>query len=50
VFTEGVWDKRVHTEIVAALGRALNNKDPYVRGSAIGIFTVAVAQGTLHFL
>ena len=49
IFAEGVWDKRVQTEIVAALGRALNHKNSCVRTSAIEIFTGAIAQGALLF-
>jgi len=45
IFAEGVWDKRVHTEIVAALERALNNESLYVRNSVVEILTGAVAQG-----
>jgi len=48
-YAEGFRDKIFDTEIVAALGRALGDKESNVRRSAVEIFTYAVAQGALSY-
>ena len=48
IFAEGFWDKICDTELVAALGRALDDPDFDVRSSAVNFFTAATAQGALR--
>ena len=48
IFAEGFRDKLFDTEAVAAFIRALRDKDPYVRCSAVELFTAAMAQGGAH--
>jgi hypothetical protein len=49
IFAEGFRDKIFDTEIVAALGRVLGDTHPGARSTVVDFFTVAMAQGTLHF-
>ena len=48
MFADGFRDKTFDTAIVAALVRALGDRDSYVRSSAVNFFTAATAQGPLH--
>jgi uncharacterized membrane protein YcaP (DUF421 family) len=48
MFAEGFRTKIFDTAIIAALGRALGDKDSNVRSSAVNFFTAAAAQGMLH--
>jgi len=48
-FTEGFQDKIFDTEIITALGHALDHEDIDIRSSAFNFFTAAMAQGKLHF-
>ena len=49
IFAESLWDKIFDTEIVAALGNALGDKNMIIRASTINFFTAALAQG-VHVL
>ena len=46
IFADGLRDKIFDTEFVAALGRALGDKDSNMRSSAVDIFRAAIAQGS----
>ena len=48
IVAEGFRDKLFDTETVAAFIRAIRDKDPYVRCSAVKLFTAAMAQGEAH--
>jgi metal-dependent HD superfamily phosphatase/phosphodiesterase len=45
IFADGFRDKIFDTEIVAALGCTLSDKDHLVRRNTVEIFTAAIAQG-----
>ena len=45
IFADGFRDKIFDTEIVAALGCTLSDKDHLVRRNTVQIFTAAIAQG-----
>ena len=45
IFADGLQDKIFDTEFVAALGRALADKDSNMRSSAVDIFRAAIVQG-----
>ena len=45
IFAESLWDKIFDTEVVAALGYALGDKNMNIRASTINFFTAALAQG-----
>ena len=44
---EGLRDRMFETEFFAILRRALDDKEAYVRSSAIAIFTAAIAQSAI---
>ena len=46
IFADGFRDKKFDTQFVAALGRALGDKDSNMRSSAVDIFRAAIAQGS----
>jgi hypothetical protein len=46
IFADGFRDKIFDTEFVAALGRALADKDSNMKSSAVDIFRAAIAQGS----
>ena len=48
IFAEGFRDKIFDTELVAALGSALGDKDSDVRSSAVEILTAVIAEGALQ--
>ena len=48
IFVEGFRDKVFDTEIVVALGQALDDTSSIVRSKAVEMFTAAMAQGALR--
>ena len=49
IFAEGVWDKRVQTEIAAALVRALKYEGQRFESNVVNILTGVISQGALLF-
>ena len=48
MFAEGLWDKIIDTETVAALGHALSDEDWDIRASMVKFYAAAMTQGALH--
>ena len=47
IFAEGIWDKRVQTEIAAALVRALKYGRQWFGSNVVDILTGVISQGAL---